>query len=188
MIGQITGAVGLKGELRIYSYTQEPSRWQNLAMLYVANRAADALGADKGGRADTAAEEIPEMDEVSARRVEHVRYKGEIPIVKLSEIGDRTAAESLRFHYVYMDAAELPRLPEGEYYVRELLGADVVTEDGALLGILTDIRTDTPQKLYQVALTGGGECLIPGVPAFILSRSKEEKRIVVRIPEGLLSL
>lgn len=187
LIGQIVGAVGLKGEVKIYSYAQEPERFGALKMLYAAKKAAGSLGADKGG-AKSIANESPSMDEVTAHEVLGARYKGQIPIVRLSGIEDRTAAESMRLRYVYMDADELPPLPEGEFYVRDLLGADVVLEDGTVIGTLADIRTDTPQRLYEVAREDGSTCLIPGVPAFILSRSKEEKKIVVRVPEGLLTL
>ena len=187
LLGQITGVVGLKGELKIYSYAQDPSRFGMLKMLYVAKKAAGSLGTDKRGAGKAGAgQEQPSMDDVEAHTVLGARLKGTIPIVRLSGVDDRDAAESLRLHYVYMDAAELPPLPEGEYYVRELLGAAVVTEDGEKIGTLTDIRTDTPQRLYEVALPGGRTCLIPGVPACILSKSPEQ--ITVRVPEGLLDL
>lgn len=184
LLGQITGVVGLKGELKIYSYAQDPSRFGMLKMLYVARKAAGSLGADKGGAAKHGSAESPSMEEVQAHDVLGARLKGSIPIVRLSDVPDRETAESLRLHYVYMDAAELPKLPEGEYYVRELLGAPVETEDGKVIGTLQDIRTDMPQRLYEVLRPDGRVCLIPGVPAFILSKSPD--RIVVHVPEGLI--
>ena len=185
LIGQITGAVGLKGEVKIYSYAQEPERFGMIRSLYVARKAAASVGADKGG-ASSAAEEHPLAEEVICMRRLATRYKGAMPIVRLEGVDDRDGAEALRFRYVYMDAAELPPLPEGEYYVRELLGAAVVTEDGEAVGTLSDIRTDMPQRLYEVTRPGGTVCLIPEVPAFILTKSPE--KIIVRVPEGLLEL
>jgi len=185
LIGQITGVVGLKGELKIYSYAQDPSRFGMLKMLYVARKAAGSLGTDKSAHKETV---MPgqQMEDVTAHEVMGARLKGAIPIVRLAGVADRDAAESLRLHSVYMDAAELPALPEGEYYVRELIGAAVETEDGTQLGTLSDIRTDMPQRLYEVASPAGKKYLIPGVPAFILSQSPE--KIIVHVPEGLLEL
>ena len=187
LIGQITGVVGLKGELKIYSYAQQPDRFGMLKLLYVAKKAAASLGANTRGAGKFPPEAVaPAMEDVEAHEVRSARLKGAVPIVRLAGIEDRDAAESLRLHYVYMDAAELPPLPEGEYYVRELIGAAVVTEDGAKIGTLTDIRTDTPQRLYEVETLEGKTCLIPGVPACILKKSRQT--IVVRLPEGLLEL
>lgn len=189
LIGQITGPQGLHGEVKIYSYAQEPERFCHLNDLYVAKKAASSLGTGKGGvKRLSPREESPFPEDVTQHAVKSARVKGAMPIVQLADITDRTAAEALRLRYVYMDAAELPPLPEGEYYVRDLLGADVVTEEGETIGMLADIRTDTPQRLYEVQREDGTRFLIPGVPAFILSRSIDPKRIVVRIPEGLLEL
>ena len=189
LIGQITGPQGLHGEVKIYSYAQEPERFSLLKDLYVANKAAASLGTGKGGaRQLSEREESPLPEDVTAHAVKSARIKGAMPIVQLADVTDRTAAEALRLRYVYMDAAELPPLPEGEYYVRDLLGADVVTEEGEWIGTLADIRTDTPQRLYEVKREDGRLCLIPGVDDFIRSRSVDPKKIVVRIPEGLLEL
>ena len=189
LIGQITGPQGLHGEVKIYSYAQEPERFQAIKNLYVANKAASSLGTGKGGvKQLSPREESPLAEDVTVHAVKRAWIKGAVPVVQLADVTDRTQAEALRLRYVYMDAAELPPLPEGEYYVRDLLGAEVVTEDGTVIGTLADIRTDTPQRLYEVARGDGKDCLIPGVPAFILSRSADPKRIVVRLPEGLLEL
>ena len=189
LIGQITGPQGLHGEVKIYSYAQEPERFQAIKNLYVANKAASSLGTGKGGvKQLSSREESPLAEDVTVHAVKKAWIKGAVPVVQLEDITDRTQAEALRLRYVYMDAAELPPLPKGEFYVRDLLGGLVVTEDGTVIGTLADIRTDTPQRLYEVVRQDGKTCLIPGVPEFILSRSADPKQIVVRLPEGLLEL
>ncbi len=164
LIGKIVTAVGIKGEIKIYSYAQDPSRFEQLDTLYL-------------GKAQ------------EPRDILSVRYKGNTPILLLEGVADRNQAEALRETPVYMDAADLPPLEEGEFYVRDLVGFQVVTEEGLLLGTLRDIYTDTPQRLYVVdPQEGSGEILIPGVDAFILDRNAQTRTITVRLPEGLLDL
>lgn len=184
LIGQIVGAIGLKGEVKVQSYAEDPSRFSSLAALFVGTRPGGTLGRDVRGRS----EDLPAGEELTPFAVTGVRYKGQTPIVTLEGVTDRMTAEAMQFCYVYMDAQELPPLAEGEYYVRDLLGLAVVTEEGDVVGTLKEIRTETPQKLYVVEREGRGDVYIPGVDAFILSCSKEEGRITVRLPEGLLDL
>ena len=88
-----------------------------------------------------------------------------------------------------MDEEDLPELEEGQFYVRDIAGSDVLLEDGRKLGILKDVRTNTAQDLYIVSRAeddpGKSDLMIPGVDEFIISVDPEAKRIVVRLPEGL---
>ena len=182
-IGQIVNAVGLKGEVKIYSYAASDELFQTIDGLYLGGKPKGALKPDVRGKEAA----VPAAD-LTWQDIESVRYKGITPILKLSGLPDRTAAEGCQFRYVYIRTSQLPKLPEGEYYVHELTGLSVHEEDGTLLGTLEDIRTDTPQKLYVIRRTTGEELLLPGVPAFIRDQDPEEGRITVRLPEGLLDL
>jgi len=205
LIGQIVSAVGIKGEVKIYSYAESPERFSELESLYLGEKGSKGLSGDrKGSGAEPTA-----CADFAVYRILSVRYKGQTPILSLEGITDRNAAEALQFRYVYMDAEDLPGLPEGEYYVRDLVGLPVVTEDGRELGALKDIQTETPQKLYVIAVPAGTdgasaqedgvsapkggasapkEILLPGVPEFILDKDPAKGRILVRLPEGLLEL
>ena len=83
---------------------------------------------------------------------------------------------------------ELPELPEDTYYIRDLIGMRVVTEDGAVLGTLSDVLQNTAQDVYEVQRAGEKPLLIPGVAAFIRQVDPAERTITVRLPEGLLEL
>ena len=191
LIGQIVSAVGIKGEVKIYSYAESPDRFSELESLYLGDKGSKGLSGDrKGSGAEPTA-----CADFAVYRILSVRYKGQTPILSLEGVTDRNAAEALQFRYVYMDAEDLPGLPEGEYYVRDLVGLPVVTEDGRELGVLKDIQTETPQKLYVIAVPAGTdgasapkEILLPGVPEFILEKDPAKGRILVRLPEGLLEL
>lgn len=160
-IGQVVSAVGLSGEIKIYSYAEDPGRFEKLNRLF--------LGEDLF---------LPET----------VRFKGDMPILKVFGIDDRDGAEKVRGRDVFMAEEDLEELPEGEYYVKDLLGFDVVTLEGEFLGKLKDIMTDTPQKLYCVERKGGKVLYIPGVPEFIREKNVEDRTVRVVLPEGLLEL
>ena len=79
-------------------------------------------------------------------------------------------------------------MPEDTYYIRDLIGMDVVTEDGEKLGVLMDILQNTAQDVYEVRRESGKDILIPGVSEFILDIEIKERKITVKLPDGLLDL
>ena len=138
--------------------------------------------------------------------VNAVGLKGEIKVYNFSENPDRY--EKLEEIYLLIDEDDLEELPEGVYYVKDMIGMDVVGEGGQHLGRLKDVLTDTPQKVYvverrellkqrQERINGrsNGEnknrmkrkpdILIPGVDEFILNIDMENNTITVRVIEGL---
>ena len=172
-IGKITSPVGLKGEVKIVSFSDDPMRFEMLDHVFVS---------DKDGRM---------KDSV----IEGLRYKGAQIILKIGGIDDRNASEAARGCELFMDEADLPELEEGQFYVRDMVGSDVVLEDGTLIGTLKDVLTNTAQDVYVVKRSDGpggekskNDLLIPGVPQFILEVDIDEKKIVVRLPEGLMEL
>ena len=181
-IGKIVNAQGLKGEVKLLNWSDDPERFEYLDTIYVSDGAAG----------------------VAAYGIESVRYTSGSVILKLEGVEDRNAAEALKEKEVFMDEADLPELEEGEYYVRDIVGSLVfaLDEDGSerYLGRLKDVRTNTAQDLYVVeryeedadpwdeSAKTGGELMIPGVEEFILNVDPEEKRITVKLPEGLEEL
>ena len=159
-VGKIVSAVALKGEVKVYTYSL-PERYREIQTLYV---------------------------EGTPHAIENVRFQGPSVILKLSGIDDRTAAEACREKNLYITEDELPELPEDTYYIRDLIGMHVVTEDGAVLGTLSDVLQNTAQDVYEVQRAGEKPLLIPGVAAFIRQVDPAERTITVRMPEGLLEL
>ena len=167
-IGKIVNAQGLKGEVKLISYSDDPDRFEYLENIVV--RGKDG----------------PEESFV----IEDVRYtSGGSVILKLAGVEDRTAAESMKEKDVFMDEADLPELEEGQYYVRDIAGSEVVAEDGRVIGTLKDVLTNTAQDLYVVERgNGASDLMIPGVDEFILDVDAKGKKITVRLPEGLEEL
>ena len=101
-VGKIVNAVALKGEVKVYTYSN-PERYEEIKEIYVENK---------------------------PHKIEKVRFQGNTVILKLSGIDDRNAAEACKGKEIYIAESELPALPEDTYYIRDLIGMDVVTEDG----------------------------------------------------------
>ena len=160
-IGKVVNVVGLKGELKIYCYTDKKERFEELDRLYLGQ---------------------------ASYEVKNVRYQGNVVILKVKGIEDRDAAEAQRDQDVFIEESDLEELPEGTYYVRDLLGIEVTDEEGTLLGTLSDVVQNSAQDLYEVKLEGGKKILIPAVKEFVLSIDMEERKMKVTLLEGLLDL
>ena len=77
-------------------------------------------------------------------------------------------------------------MPEGTYYIFDLIGLTVIDEDGARLGTLSDVIQNSAQDLYEVERENKSKFLIPAVEEFILKIDLQEKTMTVRLIEGLM--
>ncbi len=86
----------------------------------------------------------------------------------------------LRNQLVFIKAAGLPQLPEGEYYHHELLGLSVVDESGSPLGVLAQILETGANDVYLVKTPAGKELLFPAIEDVILEVNLERRQMRVR--------
>ena len=159
-IGQIVNTVGLKGEVKVYSFAENPQRFEKL-------------------------KEILVEDEVFI--IEKSRVQKNTVVLKLEKIDSAEVAESYRNKFVYIPENELEELPDGDYYVKDLLGLEVYEKNGEKLGVVSDVMPGPGQDLYEIK----GEdktFLLPGVKEFILDIDLAKGRIIVDPPKGLLDL
>ena len=168
-IGMITAPLGIKGEVKVKSYAEDPSRFRKIRNIGLKLK------------------HISGKESLTEYEIERARIQGGMVVLKLAGVDDRDAAELLRQAEVYMDSDDLEELPEGEHYIRDLLGLDVVSFDtGEKLGILSDVLTDRPQDIFVVRKEDGSEFMVPSVPEFI--RDIDEKKGVIRVSliEGMI--
>jgi len=158
-IGRIVKAVGLKGEVKVYNYSGSKERYENLGYIRICDAPCE---------------------------IEKIRYVKDTVILKLKGIESRDAAEAVKGEDIYIDGEELPELEEDEYYIRDLIGLDVVDDTGAPIGGLCDVIQNSAQDLYEVEMADGRKILIPAVEEFIINIDIENKLITVRLIEGLI--
>ena len=84
-----------------------------------------------------------------------------------------------------MPREELPELCEGRYYAFQIIGLKAVTEDGTVIGTVTDVLAMPAHDLYAVE-TEEGEILIPAVKAHVSEIDLASGKIVIRSASGLL--
>ncbi|MBQ6440920.1 MAG: 16S rRNA processing protein RimM [Mogibacterium sp.] len=164
LIGKVGSPVGIKGEVRITLYAQDSTNLKEGKVLLL----------ERAGKTVNAA-------------IKRLRYQKERPVVKLEGIDDRNAAEDIRGMEVSIFADDLEELPEGEYYVRDLIGCRVVDlTESREVGILRDVIQNTAQSILDVETSEGRSILIPAVDAFLRGIDEEAGVIEVELIPGFL--
>ena len=158
-VGRINGVWGMKGHVKVFPLSTNPERLKADSVVFVGGRPTKIL--------------------------EVVTPQG-YPIVRFQGYPDRTAAERLRDTLIEIDEADLPPLPDGEYYVDDLAGLDVVTIEGEAVGSLTEVLGTGANDVYVVTRPGKKDALIPAIGDIVISVDLEAKRMVIDAVPGLL--
>lgn len=162
LIGLLRRAHGLRGEVCVEPVSDVAGRFEMLA---------EAL--------------VRRGDKIEVVAVEAVRWKGKLLLIKFRGIDDRTAAGRLTGASLGVRKQDVCPVPEGTYYVSDLIGCEVVNQRGARIGKVDDIMR-TPANDVYVLNTGEGEVLIPGVKEVVKEVDLEKRIIVIEEIEGLL--
>ena len=153
--GRIVNTHGVQGEVKIEVWLDSPAFMRRFKTLYI----------DGEGRAVLSA-----------------KVQKNFLLVKLEGTEDVNAAMRLKGRIVTIDRADA-RLPKGAFFLQDILGAQVVDEQGNTVGTLTDILETPASRIYVVK--GETEHLIPVVPEFVMSTDAEAGVITVRLIEGM---
>ena len=114
-------------------------------------------------------------------KIEKLRDQKGLIIAKVEGIDDINQIESLKNEEVMIALEDRPELPEGKHYVGDLLGLEVITEDGQVLGTLDNIYNTGANDIYEV-----GEILLPATDEVIKQIDMENKKIIVHLLKGLI--
>ncbi len=133
-LAAVTGAQGIKGELRLKLFSDSTESLSRHETLYV------------GG---------------VERRLLSIRDSGKTAVARLEGINDRTAAEALRGALVEIDRSALPPLEEGEYYHADLIGLPAEDREGKPLGTVAAVENYGAGDLLEIQCEGGKNSLIP---------------------------
>ncbi|MDD9956261.1 MAG: ribosome maturation factor RimM [Anaerolineaceae bacterium] len=167
LLGHVLRPHGLHGELRVRLLTDYPERIGDLPQIYLATDL--------------------EARDVQVWRVEHMRMHRQFGLLKLHGVNDRNAAELLRELKVLVAIDDAVPLEEDEFYLYQLIGLRVITEEGCELGTIQDIIETGANDVYIVKGPGSGEILIPATAETILETRIADGYLRVQLPDGLLS-
>ncbi len=162
LIGTIVAAHGIRGAVKVQSFSDIAGRFSRLEQVLV------------GSSPETA-------DMMSVASVSEDRNK---VLLHFSSSNDRDTAEDLVGQHLYITDEQMEAPPEGRYFVHDLIGCRVETAEGASRGIVRDVMLLPANDVYVVEYRGF-EVLVPAVPDFIQSVNTAEKRIVVTPVPGL---
>lgn len=165
LVGRVLRPHGVRGELRIEIITDYPERLAQRAHFYLAHPGSPAA--------------------VQRYPVEGMRFHQKVLLLKLSGCDDRNAADELRGMLVQIPIEEAAPLEEGEYYLFQLIGVQVETEQGEQLGQVVEVIETGANDVYVVR-GPRGEVLLPAVDEVVLELDLESKRMVVRPLPGML--
>jgi 16S rRNA processing protein RimM len=166
LLGEILRPHGVQGELRMRILTDHPERITQLEKVYI--------GSD------------PNVTEATSYRVQHMRPHQGYGLLKLRGVDDRNQADLFRELFVMVALEDAVPLEEGEYYLYQLIGLNVQTEDGQLLGTLTDVLETGANDVYIVDSPQYGEVLIPVSDKTIIKTDVDNGIVIVHLPEGLI--
>ncbi len=158
-IGQILAPWGVKGKLQVRVITDFPQRFAPSSKIYI-NRQPMTIDSTE-------------------------QHKGKV-IIKLNQIDTIEAAQRLRGQPIEIHHSQLHPLPEGQYYHFQLMGLEVWTTQGELLGNITEILTAESNDNYVVS-GDKGEILIPAIEDVVKSIDLDRRRITIEPIEGLLT-
>jgi 16S rRNA processing protein RimM len=107
-------------------------------------------------------------------------------LVRLRGVKSPEDAGQYRNAWVYVPTADRPALPEGEYYHHQLLGLNVVTDEGHDLGVLVDVLETGANDVYVVRAGDGKETLLPAISPVILEIRLADRQMRVHLLDGLI--
>jgi 16S rRNA processing protein RimM len=162
-IGFIRRPHGVKGHVLVDALSDIPDRFRNLKQVWV----------EKSDGQRTSVE------------IEALKDTGNALLIKFRDIHTPEQAALLRGGYIQIALENAATLPEGRYYVFELIGCRVVSDQGDEIGVLRDILEMPAHDIFVVD-TPRGEALIPAVRDVTLAIEPEQRRIIVRLVPGMI--
>lgn len=160
--GKIVNTHGLRGEVKVVPWTDYPDDFENIEYVYVKKK--------------TGEEKL---------HISSIKYQKNNLIIKFAEIKDINEAELYKNLVLYVERDMLGELPEGVYYIADLLGSKIITTDGEEIGEIADVFNTGANDIYDVKREGKKNMLIPVIDEIVKNIDIEKKIITIEMMEGL---
>ncbi len=160
-IGRVVKAHGLRGQLKVIPLTDNIERYKALRSVIL---------------------EFPERE--ARYEVEKVKIQDAFVILKIAGVDNRTQAEEFHGAWVSVEKKDMSPLDEDRFYVFDLLGVEAYDVEGKKIGVVVRVE-DYPANAVLVVESDTEEIWIPALKNVVTALDLNEKRMTVRIPEGL---
>jgi 16S rRNA processing protein RimM len=157
-IGQVVGAFGVHGELKVQIETDFPERFKTLKRVFI--------GADEW-------------------EVEQGRPHKDMVLIKLKGVDTPEHAQTFARHSVEVALSDAVPLPAGKFFLYQIIGLHVETIEGETLGDVTQVLRTGANDVYIVTAANGKEILLPAIPQVIKQIDVEHGKMIVELMEGL---
>ena len=162
-VGVISNTHGIRGEVKVYPTTDNVRRFDDLKEVIL----------------DTGKEQLN-------LHVTSVKYFKNMVILKFKEFDNINDIIPYKGMDLLVTRENAIPLEEGEYYIADIIGSKVITDEDKILGTLTDVLQTGAYDVYVVKTKDGKEVLLPSIEECILDRDIENKIVKVHILKGLL--
>ena len=161
LVGKIINTHGIKGNVKIYPYTDDPERFKDLDYLLVGDEF----------------KELKIVDMFIQKGFVYVRFEGYEDINKILDFVNSN---------VYIYDKDRVKLPEDRYFISDIVNMEVHDMEGKLIGKVTDVIENLANDLFQVQKSDGKIFYLPARKEFIKEINLEQKVIIIDPIEGLL--
>lgn len=162
-IGQIVNHFGIKGMVKVNPFTDDISKFERLESVLI----------EKDGKLNTI-------------QIEEVKYSKNQVLLKIKGVTTIEEAEKYRGCYLKIARKDMEELPDGTYYIADLIGLTVYTDEQVLLGTVADIYNSGANDIYVVKDEMGKQILLPAIKEVIKQIDIDQEKIIVHLIKGLI--
>ena len=162
-VGVISSTHGVRGEVKVFPTTDDVKRFKKLKKVIL----------------DTGKEQLP-------LEIEGVKFFKQFVILKFRGIDNINDIEKYKGKSLLVDREHAVKLKKDEYFIADMIGMDVFTEDGVLFGALKDVMETGANDVYIIEMSDGKEVLVPAIKQCILDVDIENRKMVIHLLEGLV--
>lgn len=162
-IGQIVNSYGIKGFFKVVPFTDNITRFDDLKNIY-----------------------IEKNKKLEKKEIEEVKYHKNLVLLKIKGIDDINDTEQYKNCYLKIDRKNAAKLPEDSYFITDIIGIEVFTEDGELLGNVIDVFPTGSNDVYVVKDELGKQILLPAIGDVVKNVDIISKKMTVKLIAGLI--
>lgn len=164
-LGKIAKKFSFKGEVLVYLDTDEPELYENMESVFV----------------ELNKNLVPFFIENSSL------HKNDFLRVKFEDVDTEEDADAIMGCELYLPLSFLPKLEGNQFYYHEVIGFEVEDQRLGVVGKIVSINDSTAQPLFEV-LNGNVEMLIPMIDQFLIKIDRDNKKVIMNLPEGLVEM
>ena len=162
-VGVISSTHGVRGEVKVFPTTDDPQRFKSLKNVIL----------------DTGKEQIP-------LEIQGVKFFKQFVILKFKGIDNINDIEKYKRCSLYVTREHAVALEEDEYFIADMIGMEVCTEDGNIFGTLKDVIETGANDVYVIENAEHGEVLVPAIKECIRSVDIEKGQMMIHLMDGLI--